>query len=692
MTARPSTLFAILAGAFALGNEPAAQAEPARLTVRVDQPGHQVSPTLWGVFFEDINLSADGGIYPELVRNRSFEDGDRPDHWRLERPDGSSSAMSIDTSRPLNPFNRRSLRVKLDGACTLANDGYWGMNLVKGERYVTRLAARAEGFSGPLKVILEAAGSEPARAEIHGLTNQWRWFSVELQATATDPQGRLRLTATGAGTLWLDMVSVLPQRTWKNHGLRPDLCELLAGLRPSFLRFPGGCWVEGDDLAHMYQWKKTIGDIAVRQPLWNIWEYWATHGLGFHEYLQLSEDLGAAPLFCVNCGMSHREVVPLDRMSELVQDALDAIAYANAPTNSVWGARRAQNGHPAPFNLKYLEIGNENGGPAYQERWALFYQAIKAQHPDIRLVANVWGGYPTNLMPDIIDEHYYSNPEFFMQHANHYDRYDRRGPKVFVGEYAVTSGCGQGNLRGAVGEAAFMTGLERNSDVVIMASYAPLFVNLHHKRWNPDLINFNSAQAYGLPSYYVQQMFSEHRGDVVLPVTVEAPAAPVGPAPRGKIGLGTWLTQAEYRNVRVAQGDQVLYRADFTAGAPGWQARRGQWAVAEGAYRQSTEVENAQAHAGDATWTDYTYTVNARKLHGAEGFLIMFHVRDENNWVWWNIGGWGNREHGIELCENGGKSQVGSHVPGSIETGRWYDIRIEVKGRHIQCQDRKSVV
>ena len=291
---------------------------------------------------------------------------------------------------------------------------------------------------------------------------------MELTGPGTDPKGALSLIAEGQGTLWFDMVSVMPKKTWRDHGLRPDLCEMLEALQPSFLRFPGGCWVEGDDTAHNYQWKKTIGDVSHRIPLWNIWQYWATHGLGYHEYLQLSEDLGAEPLFCINVGMSHREVVPLDQMGPWVQDALDAIEYANGSTNTLWGGLRARNGHPAPFNLKYLEIGNENGGPAYHERWELFYNAIKARHPEIQLIANVWGGYPTNRMPEIIDEHYYNNPEFFMGQAHRYDSYRRDGPKVFVGEYAVTSGAGLGNLRGAIGEAAFMTGLERNADVVQM--------------------------------------------------------------------------------------------------------------------------------------------------------------------------------------------------------------------------------
>lgn len=660
------------------------ESQLARITVSANEPGHSVSPMLWGIFFEDINHSADGGIYPELVRNRSFEDSMRAEHWTVVREDGASSEASIDSSHPLNPFNRKSLRIRFEGRACIVNEGYWGMNIVAGERYNLRFAARSEGFSGPVHVLIEASGKETARATLSGITSRWKWFSAELKLESGDPKGKLKIIAEGTGTLWLDMVSLMPERTWKNHGLRTDLCELLDGLKPSFMRFPGGCWVEGDDLAHMYQWKRTVGDIATREPLWNIWQYWATHGLGFHEYLELSEDLGAEPVFCINVGMSHREVVPVDRMSQWVQDALDAIEYANGPTNTVWGSLRAMNGHPAPFGLKYIEIGNENGGPDYNVRWGMFHRAIKSRYPEIQLIANVWGGYPTNPPPDIIDEHYYSNPEFFMQQANRYDAYDRNGPKVFVGEYAVTSGCGQGNLRAAIGEAAFMTGLERNSDIVWMASYAPLFVNVNHKRWNPDLINFDSSRAYGVPSYYVQQMFSLNRGDVTLPLQMDAPE--IEPAPRrGRIGLGTWLTRAEFKDIRVVRDGTVLYEHDFAKGDTGWHAVSGNWTVVDGAYRQNSEAENVQAHSGSADWDDYTYTLKARKLGGAEGFLVMFHVRDENNWTWWNLGGWGNREHGIELCTSGGKSQIGRHVPGGIETGRWYDVKVEVKGQNIRC-------
>jgi alpha-L-arabinofuranosidase len=654
----------------------------ASLTVDVDKPTHPVSPTLWGIFFEDINLDADGGIYPELVRNRSFEDSDEPDFWTVTDSNGGKSAIAINSSQPLNVFNRHSLHVVLNGSITLENSGYWGMNIVKGDTYNFKLAARAaEGFSGPLTVrLLNAAGGELAKGEITGLGRQWRYHTLDLTAGDGDPKARLQISAAGKGSFFLDMVSLMPAKTWKDHGLRTDLAQSLDALHPSFMRFPGGNWVEGDDLAHMYHWKYTIGDIDARVPLWNTWGYNTTQGLGFHEYLQLCEDLGATPLFCINAGMSLHDSVPLSRMGQWIQDALDAIEYANGPTTSVWGSIRAKNGHPAPFGLKYMEIGNENGGPIYRQRWDLIARAIKDKYPEMQLIADVWGGHPGNPTPDLIDEHYYDTPEFFMRQSTRYDTYDRSGPKIFIGEYAVTQHAGKGNLRAAIGEAAFMTGMERNSDIVAMASYAPLFVNLNHRAWNPDLINFDSARWYGIPSYYVQQMFSENRGDTALPTTVESPPQ-TEPAPgSGAIGVGSWSTRVEYKDLLVTSEGKTLYSSDFSEGTKGWKfLGNGDWSVVDGALRQNSENQNVRAIMGDKSWKDYTFTVKARKLGGAEGFLILFHVNNDDEKSWWNLGGWGNTQHGIE------KDEVVTQVLGHIETDRWYDIRIEVKGSTIKC-------
>jgi alpha-L-arabinofuranosidase len=656
----------------------------AKISVQADKAGHPIPATLWGIFFEDINLSADGGVFPELVRNLSFEDNEqRPDSWRITSAPDAKNEISIDSGKPLNPLNRRSLRLKLNGGAALVNDGYYGMSVVKGDAYAFKVAARAtDGFSGPLVVKLVAAGRELASGEIKGVTGDWKYHSLEFTATGSDPKAALQIDVAGQGTLFLDMVSLTPKKVWKKTGLRPDLADAMAGLRPAFLRFPGGCWVEGETMARMYNWKKTIGNVDVRTPLHNIWGYQATHGVGYHEYLQMAEDLGAEPLFCINTGMSHKENAPLDLMDQWVQDALDAIEYANGPTNTVWGGLRARNGHPAPFGLKYLEIGNENGGPAYAQRWPLFVKAIKAKHPEVQLIANHWlGGYPKEPMPEIVDEHYYNTPEWFMQHAHHYDKYDRNGPKIFVGEYAVTRNTGLGNLRGAIGEAAFMTGLERNSDMVIMAAYAPLFCNANHKRWPVNLINFDSSRWFGIPSYYVQKLFAEHRGSVTLPTSVEA-GTTEEPLPGGGIGVGTWNTSAEFKDIKVTAPDgRVLLQSDFSKDSRGWKKHGGgSWTVEDGVLRQTDpDREFVRALAGDRSWTDYTLELKARKISGREGFLILFHNADEEDRTWWNLGGWVNSRHGIEMGE------TLDPKPGRIESGRWYDIKVEARGLGVKC-------
>jgi len=664
--------------------------QSATLTVQCDQPGPKISPMLYGIFFEEINCAGDGGLYAELVRNRSFEDADKPEHWSLVTSGSAKGEMAIDTQQPMSPENPRSLKLKIaeagDGRVGAANAGFWGMALKKDAVYDLSFFARCgDGFKGPLVATLESADGKNvyARRQVGPLGAQWQSFHMPLSASASDPAAKLVISAVQTGTVWLDMVSLFPKETWKGrlNGLRPDLAQMLADIHPSFVRFPGGCWVEGDTLEFAQRWKRTIGDLANRRNQWNLWQYFSTNGLGYHEYLQMCEDLKAEPLLVINCGMSHKEVVPLDKMGEWVQDALDAIEYANGPVDSKWGSLRAKAGHPAPFDLKYLEIGNENGGPAYQERYALFYDAIKARYPKITLVADV----RTSTRPtEILDEHYYSSPEFFISHAHKYDSYDRKGPKVYVGEYAVTAGAGQGNLRAALGEAAFMTGMERNSDVVVMASYAPLFANVHHKRWNPDLINFDGSRVFGTPAYHVQKMFSVNRADVVLPVALEFSAPATPPQRHGAVGLGTWNTQAEFKDVRVTQGEKTLLESDFAKDSAGWKPGSGDWKVQDGALRQSAGGDDRRITAGDPAWSDYTYSLKARKLGGAEGFLIMFHVQNRDHWVWWNLGGWGNNRHALERCE-GGKSILGNEVPGRIETGRWYDILIELKGQKIRC-------
>lgn len=467
---------------------------PAALTVDVDKPGVKVSPMLYGIFFEEINRAGDGGLYAELIRNRSLEDADKPEGW---------TSGTLDRSAPLNGNNPTSLRI--DGRT--ANEGFKGIAVEKGKDYRLTLYARGEGG-----LAVELAG---AQKTIVGLGKEWKKFEATLTPTRTDTHAQLVI----AGRAWLDMVSLVPADAVRGM-FRRDLFEMLKAMHPAFVRFPGGCFVEGDRLENAVRWKKTVGDIAERPGHWNLWGYRSTDGFGFYEYLVLCEELGPEPLFVVNVGMSHVEQGKQNGppAEEFVQDALDAIEYANGPVESKWGALRAKAGHPAPFHLKFMEIGNENGGKLYHERYAAFYDAIKAKYPEMTLIANDCGGVPTNRPVEVVDSHAYTSADDMRKMAARYDNADRKGAKVYFGEYAVTLPAGRGNLAVAVAEAAFMTGLERNSDLVRLASYAPLFEHVGYAKWHPNAIVFDGARCYGIPSYYVQALFAANRADVIVPV------------------------------------------------------------------------------------------------------------------------------------------------------------------------------
>lgn len=667
----------------------------AAIHIWADQPGPYVSPTLWGIFFEEINHAGDGGLYAELIQNRSFEEPNPTNAWVFHSTGTAMGYMEPDRSMPLNPNSPTALKLVRfasgSGYVGIINTGYWGIHIQAGKQYRLRFHARCSPeFTGPVQAQLQDSTGSIIYAQlgVSGLTTNWQRFELTLVPSATATNAQLALRIAQPGTVWFDVVSLFPADTFRGrtNGLRADLALMLSNLAPSFVRFPGGCFVEGNYLSNAFNWKKSIGDIAERPGHLNdVWGYYSSDGLGYHEYLQMCEDLGAEPLFVINCGMAHNETVPLDQMTNWVQAALDAIEYANGPTNTYWGWLRAVNGHPEPFNLKYIQIGNENGGTAYNDRYALFYDAIKAKYPDMKIIACVWGGIPTSRPVEIMDEHYYSSPQFFINNATKYDSYSRTGPKVYVGEFAVTSGCGNGNLAGALGEAAFMTGIERNSDVVIMASYAPLFAHLNNKAWNPDLIYFDNHRAVATPSYHVQQLFSQNRGHVVLPTQVALYVELTNPPPRGAIGLGSWNTAVEYTNVVVTSNGVTLYQSDFGAGASEWRVYNGTWLTTNGLYRQTALITDCRSTTGDTNWANYTITLKARKLYGSEGFLIIFNWRDDNNWTWWNIGGWNNTQHGLENCVKGGKSDLGSRVSGSIESNRWYDIRIELDGLRVKC-------
>lgn len=518
------------------------RAQDSTITIQANQPAATISSNLFGIFFEEISMAGDGGIYAELIRNRSFEDASTPVQWTLVTNGTASGSWSIDTSLPLSASNTQSLMLTMTGgigSLGAANNGYYGIPLASGRTYNLGFYARAaSSFSGNIIVALESTdgGTVYAQSILSGLTTNWQHFTLSLVPNATDPDARLALLICQPGSVYLDFVSLFPAQTFNNrtNGLRPDLASMLVNLQPSFMRFPGGSWVGGSSLADAYHWEPTVGLLQNRTERANIWGYEVSNGLGFHEYLQMCEDLGALPLLCINCGMDDsgaQDAVPPSQLGPWVQEALDAIQYADGPTNTYWGAQRAANGHPAPFNLEYIEIGNENSGSAYNTNYALFYDAIKSNYPAINVIANNQGSIPTAAPVDIMDEHFYNSASWFAQNSTIYDGYSRSGPKVFVGEYAVAYAIPPNSypatLGNALGEAAWMTGLERNSDLVLMASYAPLFCNLNNPDWYPDLIYFNGTNVFGTPSYYVQQMFSLNRGNVVLPTTVSVSGNPL---------------------------------------------------------------------------------------------------------------------------------------------------------------------
>lgn len=510
---------------------------------------------MWGVFFEDINFGADGGLYAELVKNRSFEFPDAMMGWSTTRSAKQNGILEIYDQEPFNAANPHYLRVKVysdkDG-CLVSNEGFRGMGIREGDDYTFSAQIRAVEGSPALNVeLVSAEGKKLAKAELKGFSKEWKKYTATLHATATEPKAKLNVIVEGRGiAVDLDMVSLFPVKTWKNRpgGLRADMVQLLADMKPGFVRFPGGCIVEGRWLYNRYQWKNTIGDIAERKLNINRWndefqhrptpDYFQTYGLGFFEYFQLCEDIGAEPLPILNCGMACQfnssELAPLDKLGPYIQDVLDLIEFANGPATSTWGKRRAEMGHPQPFNMKMLGVGNEQWGPQYIERYERFAKVLKEKHPEITLISSAGPAPADNnfkfawtklraLKADIIDEHCYAKPEWFFDAATRYDKYERTGPKVFMGEYAAQSlGGGNPNNRNnwecALSEAAFMTGLERNADVVVMSSYAPLFAHTDAWQWTPDLIWCDNLNSYGTPSYYVQQLFSINRGDVVLPM------------------------------------------------------------------------------------------------------------------------------------------------------------------------------
>lgn len=537
--------------ALALSASVMLQAQTTReLVVNTSKLGAEIQPTMYGIFFEDINYGADGGLYAEMVKNRSFEFPQSFMGW------DTFGKIELRTDKPAFDRNPHYIRLTNPGhrerRTGLQNQGFFGIAVKGGEDYrFTTWARIPEGVKDGQKIRVELVTPQNdvvASKEINVTGQGWKEFQTVLKPSRGFERGTLRVFFLGDGSLDLDHISLFPVDTWKGRpgGMRKDLMQALYDLKPGVFRFPGGCIVEGIDLDTRYQWKNTVGEVENRPLNENRWnytfahrmspDYYQTNGLGFFEYFQLSEDIGAEPLPILNCGLACQYQtnnesgrVPLDKLDPYIQDALDLIEFANGGTDTKWGKLRADMGHPASFNLKYVGIGNEQWGSVYPERLELFVKALRKAHPEIKIVGSsgpssdgkefdyLWPEMK-RLKVDLVDEHYYRNPQWFLSNAQRYDKYDRKGPKVFAGEYACHSDVSN-SFESALCEAAFMTGLERNADVVPMATYAPLFAHADGWQWRPDLIWFDNLRSTPSINYYVQQLYGHNKGTNVLSLT-----------------------------------------------------------------------------------------------------------------------------------------------------------------------------
>ena len=707
----------------------------------------EISDILYGIFLEDINHAVDGGMYAEMVKNGSFEYGSQANKqgkhgWNtpetgltFEVTDGSKDKSYLNENNTHYAVLTNTASEKLG----IGNSGYLnGYAITKGAKYKASLFLKSAGtYNDAVTVSLEdGKGTVYAEGTIDRITDQWWKYEVELTASETKNSGLKLYVKIGKGTVWVDSVSLFPKETYKNreNGIRKDIGEYLEALNPQFLRFPGGCLIEGKTLEDAYNWKqsigyglewtvngkKTVGDVAARAYDLNIWQnsqndpYYMTYGMGFYEFFLLCEDLDCLPVPVVNAGMTcpiqsqnYRSLnINSDEFKQYIQDALDLIEFCRGGADTKWGAVRIAMGHKEPFPLKYVGVGNEQWQTEYYQHYEKFLEALnqaKKENPDIYgdiefIVANGPNSGDTFAWDKIkrqsdkkayvglVDEHYYQTPEWFLQNVDRYDSYERDSVPVFLGEYAAKSN----TMQAALAEAAYLTGVERNADIVKMACYAPLFANDKNNQWEPDMIWYGNDSVYGSVNYYVQKMFANNVGTNIIPSTLENKSEGESSLINGRIGLGTWQTSATFDNLTVTSNTtkDVLYSSDFESDSmQDWDVQAGHFAIEGGKLVQSnTGAPKNQnigdvAYVGDADWTDYTMEVTATKTGGDEGFLIPIAVEDADNCMFWNIGGWGDTVSCLQVVSNGVK---GDQVEGTVKnitlkTNQEYQIKVVVK-------------
>ena len=711
----------------------------AEITIDVAQHGADIPSSMYGIFFEEINHAGDGGLYAELVQNRGFEDTSVPEGyrvkdgklyppanscnhltcakphpdmcyrwpteeipaWSLTQLEGEGASMKLTTEYPLNSATPTALKVTLpaEGRVAIGNTGFWGMNIEEGKDYYLRLyTSNGKRFDGKAVIRLVGEdGQELCNCPLAiDMAKAWSEYTGHLTATGSDSRAHLVIELEGKGTLLLDYVSLFPFETFRNraNGLRKDIAETLEAMRPAFVRWPGGCVVEGITLSNRIKWKETIGDPVTRPGVYDTWGYRTTMGFGYHEFLQFCEDIGAGGMFVCNVGLGCQgrvgDACKEDEVDSFIEDVLDAIDYALGDGTTEWSRKRVENGHPAPFPLKYVEIGNENWGPVYEKRYDKFYQAIKEKYPQLKLISTLGlGGQHRHERVDMIDPHWYVSPEFFFASDKLFDQQERGDYEIYIGEYAVNQNVGGGNLLGALAEAAFLTGVERNSDLVKMASYAPLFENVNDRVWPTNLIWFDSYRVMGRSSYQVQKMYAENRPSFNVATSFEQPVIPVGV--KGQIAVGGWNTDNEYKDLKVTLADGRTVEADMSQG---WTPQEGTWNAEGGTLKGSGPgVMRWNLWSVPEAFGDCSISLKARKIAGAEGFLIYFGMHDGKNGYVLNIGGWGNQTTAFQRINGNDMPQIPNNISQYVEEGSWYDIRIDIKdGKFTYSLDGKQML
>ena len=711
----------------------------AEITIDVAQHGADIPSSMYGIFFEEINHAGDGGLYAELVQNRGFEDTSVPEGyrvkdgklyppanscnhltcakphpdmcyrwpteeipaWSLTQLEGEGASMKLTTEYPLNSATPTALKVTLpaEGRVAIGNTGFWGMNIEEGKDYYLRLyTSNGKRFDGKAVIRLVGEdGQELCNCPLAiDMAKAWSEYTGHLTATGSDSRAHLVIELEGKGTLLLDYVSLFPFETFRNraNGLRKDIAETLEAMRPAFVRWPGGCVVEGITLSNRIKWKETIGDPVTRPGVYDTWGYRTTMGFGYHEFLQFCEDIGAGGMFVCNVGLGCQgrvgDACKEDEVDSFIEDVLDAIDYALGDGTTEWSRKRVENGHPAPFPLKYVEIGNENWGPVYEKRYDKFYKAIKEKYPQLKLISTLGlGGQHRHERVDMIDPHWYVSPEFFFASDKLFDQQERGDYEIYIGEYAVNQNVGGGNLLGALAEAAFLTGVERNSDLVKMASYAPLFENVNDRVWPTNLIWFDSYRVMGRSSYQVQKMYAENRPSFNVATSFEQPVIPVGV--KGQIAVGGWNTDNEYKDLKVTLADGRTVEADMSQG---WTPQEGTWNAEGGTLKGSGPgVMRWNLWSVPEAFGDCSISLKARKIAGAEGFLIYFGMHDGKNGYVLNIGGWGNQTTAFQRINGNDMPQIPNNISQYVEEGRGYDIRIDIKdGKFTYSLDGKQML